>query len=362
MALVLAAAAFLAGCGMQGAPLPPSLNLPVRVTNLSAVRAGDQVSLTWTMPTRTTDKTLLNANVAVRVCRNLNTTGRCTAIATLQLAPGAGGAFTDALPPPMVAGSPRVLTYFVELDNRKGRSAGLSNGAAILAGEAPPAVVGLSTEIRKDGVLLTWTPAPLETPSSTIKLVRKLLNPPPKKPTQGPFAQPPEPVEQTLIVEAGAHADRALDNHIQFGETYEYRAQRVSRITTVGQTLELASPLSSPVSIDTINTFPPAAPTGLAAVAVAGQNGNPPAIDLSWLPDSDAALSGYVVYRSELAAPEESGAVWQRISPARPLVGPGYHDASVQPGHTYQYTVSAVGQNGRESARSAEAQDTVPAQ
>src|ERR1039458_5279671 len=61
--------AMLAGCGTQGAPQPPSLNLPDRVTDLAAVRAGDQVSLTWTMPKRNTDKLPLKIIVEAIVCR-----------------------------------------------------------------------------------------------------------------------------------------------------------------------------------------------------------------------------------------------------------------------------------------------------
>ncbi len=114
--------------------------------------------------------------------------------------------------------------------NRKGRSAGLSNGAEILAGEAPPAVDGLTAEMSKDGVLLRWTPVPPEASPVAIRLVRKLLTPPAQKPSQGPLAQPAEPLQQSLLVEPGSHADRALDTSIRFGETYEYRAQRVARI------------------------------------------------------------------------------------------------------------------------------------
>jgi fibronectin type 3 domain-containing protein len=43
------------------------------------------------------------------------------------------------------------------------------------------------------------------------------------------------------------------------------------------------------------------------------------------------------------------------------VVGPAFHDAQVAPGHTYTYAVSAVDQGGHESARSAEARETVPA-
>ena len=352
-----AGAVALAGCGMPGAPLPPSLNLPIPVNDLSAVRTGSQVALTWTMPKKTTDKVLLNGNIAVRVCRNETSTASCSVAATLQLAPGAGATFTDTLPPALAAGSPRVLTYFVELVNRKARSAGLSNGAKILAGEAPPAVEDLTAEMSKDGVLLRWASAPTGSSPAAIRFVRKLLTPQPKTSNQGPLAQPAETIEQTLLVEPAAHADRALDTSIRFGETYEYRAQRVVRVTVGGAMLELAGPLSPPLRIDAINVFPPSAPRGLAAVATAGQNGSGPAIDLSWLPGVESSLAGYIVYRQE---PLAAGSAWQRISPAQPVVGPGYHDPNVQPGHTYAYSVSAIDQQGHESARSAEASDTVP--
>jgi hypothetical protein len=358
-----ATASALAGCGMPGAPLPPSLNLPVPVNDLSAVRTGGQVALSWTMPAKTTDKVLLKGNITVRVCRNESAESRCSIATTLQLAPKADASFTDTLPSPLASGPPRVLSYLVELVNRKGRSAGLSNSAAILAGEAPPAIENLSAQMRKDGVLLHWASAPTESSPVAVRLVRRLLTPPAKKSNQGPSAQPAEPLEQTLLVEAASPADHApdagpnasIDNSIRFGQTYEYRAQRVARIAVGGSTLELAGPLSPPLRIDAINVFPPSAPKGLAAVATAGENGSGPAIDLSWLPGAEADLVGYIVYRRDSV-----DAAWQRISPAQPVVGPGYHDPNVQPGHTYSYAVTAIDQNGLESARSAEASDTVP--
>ncbi|MGB8845594.1 MAG: hypothetical protein WCC73_07920, partial [Terracidiphilus sp.] len=161
----LAAAVALAGCGMPGAPQPPSLHLPSRVGDLSAVRSGNQVALTWSMPKRDTDKVPLKDNVTVRICRNESVAAGCSAAATIELVPNATGAFTDTLPQALAVGAPRVLTYFVELDNRKGRSAGVSNSAQILAGEAPAAVDALAAEMRRDGVLLHWTPAPSDAAS-----------------------------------------------------------------------------------------------------------------------------------------------------------------------------------------------------
>jgi hypothetical protein len=215
--------------------------------------------------------------------------------------------------------------------------------------------------MRRDGILLRWAPAPPDAERVAVRLVRKLVSPPapaPPKSTEGPLAPRPEPPLRTLFVEPAAQLDRALDSSIQFGETYEYRAQRVARVTVKGKTLELAGPLSAPVRIAAVNVFPPAVPRGLAAVATAGAEGAGPAIDLNWQPGTEVDLAGYIVYRRDAGQPENS---WQRISPAQPVAEPDYHDANVQPGHIYMYAVSAVDQQGHESAHSAAAEETVPA-
>ncbi len=345
-----ALAAGLAGCGTPGAPQPPSLDLPDRVTDLAATRTGNQVALTWTMPRKNTDKLLLKIDVNVNVCRKEDT-GPCQpANGPLLLAPGADGHFSDTLPSTLSSGAPRKLSYVVELKNRSGRSAGLSNAAVVAAGEAPPPITGLTAEVRKVGVVLRWKP---DENDVAIRLHRLLLNPPAAKPKEGLMAPAPEPVEQDLLVEAGSQG-QALDESVRFGESYEYRAQRVIPVEADGQKLQLDGEFSQPVRVEVKDVFPPALPNGLAAVASEGENGAGPAIDLSWQPNTETDLAGYIVYRRE-----DDGA-WQRISPPQPVVGPAFHDAQVQPGHSYRYAVSAVDQGGHESARSPEAQETVP--
>lgn len=333
--------------------MPPSLDLPDRVEDLAAVRAGNQVTLTWTMPKKNTDKLLLKGNVQVRLCRNMNAAA-CDTVADISVAPGAAGKFTDTLSQALTAGTPRALSYFVELKNQNGRSVGLSNAAGVLAGVAPSPVAGLAAEVRKAGVVLRWTP---DGEATAIRLHRTLLNPPAAKPKEGLLAPPQEQVEQNLLFDprAATGPNHVLDKDIRFGETYEYRAQRVARITVDGKTLELAGELSPPVRVEPVDVFPPEVPVGLAAVATAAENGAETAIDLSWQPGTDADLAGYAVYR------REGDGAWQRISPTQPVVGPAFHDAQVQPGHTYSYAVSAIDQGGHESARSPEAQETVPA-
>lgn len=354
--VAMAAGLAVAGCGLPGAPQPPSLNLPNPVTDLSAARAGNQVLLHWSMPTRNTDKTLVKVSVQAEVCRRQSAAGECVAAGSLELAPGANGAFTDNLPTALAAGAPRPLTYYVELKNSKGRSAGLSNPAAVLAGEAPAPVTGLTAEMAKNGVILRWKPvgAANEPSATAVRLQRTLLTLPATKPKSGLLASPPEPPTQKLLVPAGVTPGRALDKDIGFGETYEYRAQRILQVTLDGKKVELPGALSPPVRIHAVNVFPPAIPRGLVAVATPSQNGALPSIDLSWMPDSEADVAGYVVYRRE-----ENGG-WERISPAQPVVGPAFRDAHVEPGHAYEYAVSAVGRDGLESERSATARESIP--
>lgn len=338
----------MAGCGTQGAPQPPSLNLPDPVGDLSAARNGNQVALSWTMPSRNTDKLLLKDKVAVRVCRREGTAS-CVPVGDLNLAPEAQGSFTETLSGSLTSGSPRLLAYFVELKNSRGRSAGPSNAAAALAGEAPPPLKDVSAAVRKAGVLLTWS---AESRHDSIRLHRTLLTPPPAKARAGLLSAPPEPVEQSFLVELDR--GRALDKNITFGQTYEYRLQRVARLEVSGKTIELASEFSAPLHVEAKDIFPPAAPTALAAVATAPGTGVEASIDLNWRPVVENDVAGYIVYRKE-----DDGA-WHRISPAQPLTAPDFHDPQVRPGHTYRYTVSAVDQGGHESGRSSEAQEMVP--
>lgn len=348
VALVLGAGALgLAGCGTPGAPLPPSLNLPETVKDLSALRTGNRVELGWTMPRRNTDKLLLKDAVTVRVCREDGGSG-CVDAGTLEGTPGARGTWTETLPEAESVGGPRVLQYLVELKNRNGRSAGLSNAAAVVAGAPPQPVEGLTATVRKAGVVLRWKADGEEAP---VRLKRTLLSRRAEKKQTGLLSAETELVDMSLVVE-DAEPGRAVDKTVRFGEAYSYRAQRVALVTVDGKTLELPGALTDAVRVEVKDVFPPAAPKGLAAVAVTGEGAA--TIDLSWLPNAEDDLAGYAVYRREGDGP------WVRISAAAAVTGPAYHDAAVTAGHSYQYAVTAVDQGGHESGRSAEAAETVP--
>ena len=347
-ALRLAAAALgtplilLAGCGLVAAPQPPSLKLPQPVTDLTAQRTGDQVTLRWTMPKRATDKVLLAGDQNAQVCRRVGS-GPCTIAGTLHAAPDKPATFTDRLPAALTTGAPRPLIYTVQLQNRAGRTAGPSNTAITATCAAPPSIANLQAHAQPDGIVLTWTP---ESVPATIRIERKLVD----KTT--PQKSSPLPPEQTLEF-SGPDEGRVFDRDAALDHTYTYTAQRIAKLTLQSKSVEVASPPGDSITVDARDVFAPATPSGLQAVADTEAH----SIDISWQPDTETDLSGYTVYRRDAGTTAEPA----RISPpAQPEAS--FRDTTAQPGHTYEYSVSAIDHDGNESPRSPEVEESLPQQ
>jgi hypothetical protein len=351
-ALALLAVSIFAGCGAPGAPQPPSLNLPLPVVNLSAVRIGSSVRLAWTVSTHTTDRVLLKHPVTNNICRAVET-GPCTNIAKLTLPPAAAGTYTDALPPDLAQSPDRLLRYEVALTNHASKSAGPSNAAYSAAGVSPPALTGLTWQLRPDGVLLSWTATPEPGRTVMFRMDRLLLTAPATDQARASaFAPSAPPLAQTLVVHGqdGVDPGHAVDTSIAFDQRYRYVVERVATLKLAGHTVEIQGSPSEPIEVPTKDTFPPAVPQGLVAVAdTAGA-----AIDLSWTPDSDSDLAAYHVYRREV----QGALPAQRIASLNGETS--FRDAAVQPEHTYAYSVSAIDQSGNESKPSAEVEETLP--
>ena len=117
--------------------------------------------------------------------------------------------------------------------------------------------------------------------------------------------------------------------------------------------IEVEGEDSAPVEIFTRDIFPPATPTGLQAVFSGDPRQN--FIDLTWIPNTENDLAGYIVFR------HQSGSEPARIN--KELVKtPAFRDGSVQPGQTYFYSISAVDLRGNESPHSSETSEAVPSQ
>lgn len=348
----------LAGCGLAATPQPPTLWLPRPVRDLQATRAGNEVQLRWMMPRHTTDNVELRGPQRAHICwvqeQDFSTDFHdklCRGAGDASFIPDKPAEFAAAMPPDLGQGQPGAVAFFVELESPAGKTAGPSNAAWVATGAAPPAVTGLELQTVPDGVVLHWNKAAAE-PQLTMRIQRTLMKlPGTAKPNQKNGAPPVE--EQTLEVDLSrADSGGALDRDAALDHVYRYTAQRVLRVAIHGRTLELASALSKPVTIAANDVFPPAVPEGLAGVA----DEQAKVIDLSWRPDTDPDLAGYVVYRRDVT----SGSGWERISGKAPVVPPAFEDHDVSSGNQYAYAVSAVDQDGNESARSPEIMEELP--
>jgi hypothetical protein len=348
--LLFPALAFMmVGCGSPGAPEPPSLNLPAPVANLSAARIGDTVHLAWTMPTHTTDHVALKHPITGRICRAVDQSS-CTVLGNVTLAPGSAGTYADELPPTLRQNPAQLLRYEVDLRNHAGKSAGPSNAAYSADGPSPAEVTNLSASVRSDGVVLTWTPASEGT--AFFRIERQWLTAPEAGKSHGsPLATPDAPTQQIMVVHPkGPDPGHALDNSAAFNQKYRYVVKRILPASFASQTIEVEGLPSQPIEVSTADVFPPAVPEGLAAVADTASH----AIDLSWLPNRESDLAGYRVYRRDVGV----NASAQRVASLG--METSYRDNSVQPGHTYAYSVSAIDQNANESKPSAEVEENLP--
>jgi hypothetical protein len=241
LAITACSGLILTGCRkphVQGS-LAPQLRGPVK--DLAAVRIEHEINLSWTVPRSGTRKLVENGLIRVRVCRREAATAACSeAGEPLLLARGATGSFSEMLPAALASGRPRLLYYSVELMDRGGRSTGISNSVVTLAGAPPPPVQGLMAELTPDGVLLRWQPDTAGNSEGETEVLLRRWDVPQTQSSEAirensnPFLSKPE---KELIVEDGV--DQALDPDIRRGNSYDYSAQRVFRITVAGQTLEL---------------------------------------------------------------------------------------------------------------------------
>lgn len=348
----------LAGCGLAASPKPPTLWLPQPVRDLQAVRAGDDVQLRWRMPRHTTDNVELRGPQRAQICweqaqgqRLVFHQEQCHAAGGGSFAPDKPAELSIQLPGELKQGAPGAAAFFVLLESPAGKTAGPSNAAWAATGTAPPEVTGLELQAASDGVVVHWDKAAPEA-GMTMRLQRTLIVPA-KAPRPSEKNAAPLPMKQTLEVELSeSDPGGAVDDDAALDHIYQYTAQRVRQVTLDGRTLELAGPLSEPVTIEAKDVFPPEIPEGLAAVA----DEQAKTIDLSWRPDTAPDLAGYVVYRRDVTA----GTGWERISGNAPIVPPSYDDHQAMAGHQYGYAVSAVDEDGNESGKSAEVLEELP--
>jgi hypothetical protein len=343
----------LTGCANPGPPRAPSLFLPAPVadTKIAASRIGNAVEVRFAVPARSTDNLPLRGQqLNGSLCRQLET-GPCVPASSLPAkisvaAKGADGqpnivTWRDTLPADLATGPPHAIGYRVEFFNTSGVSGGRSDLAIAAAGQAPPAVEGLTAEGSRAGVVLRWNPAPR---SAGEVLIRRED---PATAAKTPASRNhPEPGVIWLTVDA-ASPGKVLDATALPNVAYRYTAERSVKVQIGGRELEMRSSESAPVDFTLHEIYAPSTPTALTALGFATDT-SPFAVDLIWQPVNEPAVMGYNVYRQPIDANGAPLGSRILISTAKATL-PGFHDATAEAGTRYRYEVTAVDAHGNES-------------
>lgn len=353
-ALVLSAAALLSlGCGTPGAPLPPSPGVPKPVSDLEAVRTGSTVRLTWTNPRETTDGELIRKPGTVLVYRRLSTEASGQRVADVVLKPtlkeqqpGVKQTVTDSLSEIFSGGTAvkvaDFVSYTVVAESNSGKNGGPSEEANVpLVPVLPQPQITL--KVLPGGVVISWQNGATSQDSGHFQTsyIYRIMR-------REEGAKEPVKVGEAPAVGSGIEF---LDSGIEWQKSYEYWVTPVTSWQFEGKRGEVEGESSSESSILANDTFPPARPSGLQAVS-SGQT-EQPGIDLTWTPNTDQDLAGYNVYRQLGDQPAT------KISTDL-VKTPSFHDGNVEPEVTYIYSVTAVDLRGNESARSEQAQESIP--
>jgi hypothetical protein len=350
--LALGAPLLITACATIAPPLPPSLDLPSPPSDLRASRKGDHITLTWAVPSLTTDRQTIRSVGPTRICRAIGADlSECgvpvgevpaTSLHPTQSAQKGPATHTGTLPAEIESDNPLAFaTYAVEVLNREGRGAGLSNQVRVSTVRTLLPPRNFQARVTSPGVVLTWAAEnPLEKSGALHYVVRV-------------YRRPEASEQQTIVGEAPLGGEPSLtDSGIEWGKTYLYHAETVTVVDDPNlPPLQVEGDDTPEMKVFADDVFPPAVPSNLQAVF--SGPGQKPFIDLVWAPVSDVDLAGYNVYRHE-----ERGAPVKLNS--EPLKTPAYRDTSVASGKTYFYSVSAIDGPGNESARSEEASEVVP--
>jgi hypothetical protein len=139
-------------------------------------------------------------------------------------------------------------------------------------------------------------------------------------------ARAPSPLLKPALNPAPLAEPAFKQPQVEFGvrRCYVVRAVRMAGLASI------ESDVSPPTCLTPVDTFPPAAPHGLAAVT--SDNG----VSLIWEPNTEKDLAGYLVLRGETGA--------EKLTPITraPLRDTTYRDTTVKSGTSYDYVVVAV--------------------
>lgn len=341
---------FIAGCGRKGPPLPPLVRVPAAPGELTAERRGDTVEIAFTVPSANTDKTR-PANIERVEVYGVTTAARMSdadivrrgervgsidvkaprdpdrtidadePASDLEPLEGRGldqGAVTrvfEELAPSLASPAPErqgggvedgrpllgpncdvlTRTYIGVGISTRGRRGFFSQQASVPLVPAPAAPSQPAVRYDESGVTVRWTSDAGPSVRSGGAAAGDVVESRPiacDAPTVGyhVYEVGAERFE-TRLTDKPVDEARFIDRRVEWGVERCYTVRAVHTLNAMPVESEPAPPACEMLA----DTFPPAPPKGLVAVASEG------AINLIWDANTERDLAGYIVLRAPAA-------------------------------------------------------------
>ena len=344
----------LGGCGAPGEPQPPSPPIPSPIGDLTAHQQGNGVQLVFTLPVRTVAGERLAQPPSIEIFRGAlkpNGSPDHKSFKLVFTIPGALADnyatqgkinFTDPLPPEELRAHAGA-TYAYRIRTRAATKKDSADSNLVTQKIYPVAerIASLDAQVTQSAIELAWPVPALGAAGNAnetlagYRIYRGELDAA-TAPSSGDLSQVQWKSPPILLAPSQSNSYR--DTLFDFGKTYVYQVR--SLVIADGNPIESAD--STPAIVTPRDTFPPVAPQNIVAAQIPVTDAAV-IVDLSWSINLENDLSGYRVYRSE--TPGARGQLLQIDL----LSAPAYRDSSVQPGHRYWYSVTAVDRAGNES-------------
>lgn len=313
----------LAGCGYVGEPLPPALEIPVQITDLRGVQRGAKVYLAFTATLESTDKLLLKrlSSIDLRAGQNppggFNLDAWADAAAPIPVKDPRAGEIAIDVPAAQWAG--KEMVFAVRTAGPTGRASRWSNLLVLQIVPPPQVPADLTLDTTPKGAFLQW------------------------KGEGGQWRVWRQAGKDTQPAVLGVSGERSwLDPNVEFGQTYSYSVQQL----VGGGASPAESEMSRTISLKYEDIFPPAVPTGLAAIA------GIKSVELNWDRSTEPDWKACQVYRAE------EGGELQKLG--QPVASASFSDSTAVSGKKYRYAVAAIDQAGNESDPSAPVEIVAP--
>lgn len=396
--LVLAGSVAALACGHKASPFPPPLEIPARVTDLTAQQRGASVILRFSYPQMTVAGELLAEldRIEVWAVRKpvnppLDETDEAEESESSASEEGEPAGESDE--PSSESDDAEEAADLAEEDDGDSDEPELSleeqtaidqlefDASAQLLQSADTeeieraldgSYVVLSVEFSEisheewSHTFAVRSVAPVEEFSAYSNLATLVQRIPPAEPTDFQLTGEargirlawslPEPAEALRVYRRSSQsrvygdaittldeeAEEHLDTTAEFGERYIYA------VTAVGQTHPLVeSFFGGEREIDYADRFAPAPPTNLIALAEEGR------VRLLWDASTDDDVRGYIIFR------REPGADFRRLT-EEPIVSLEYSDRAVLSGTTYDYRIAAIDAVGNQGEQGSSVIAQVP--